>query len=88
MSRTTLAALVLLVAACAGTPFRWEDTAKVQNGMTESEVIAILGKPYARSQSGNITILTWSFATGLGSARAVSYRVVNGRVSGVTTVGQ
>lgn len=88
MRKTVLIAFTLLLAACAGTPFRWEDTAKVQNGMTEAEVVGVLGNPYGRSQSGNITVLTWSFATAFGGGKAVSYRFVDGRVVGVTTVGQ
>jgi hypothetical protein len=86
--KLTLAAITLLLASCAGTPFEWEDTAKVRNGMTEAEVTAILGKPYTRTQSGNIAILTWSYA-GIGSAaKAVSYAFQGGRVTGVTTAGR
>ena len=87
MNRTVLVALVFVLAACAGTPFKWEDADKVQNGMTEAEVISILGKPRARSQSGNITILRWTYATNFGG-RSVSYRLVDGRVTGVTSVGR
>lgn len=83
------AILLLLLTACAGTPFRWEDAAKVQNGMTEAEVIAILGNPYSRSQSGNRSTLVWSFATGFGGGgKAVAYSFVNGRVVGNATVGR
>lgn len=83
------AAAVVMVAACAGTPFKWEDTQKVQPGMTEAEVIAILGNPYSKSMiNGNMTVLTWSFATAFGGARAASYRFLNGRVAGSTTMGQ
>jgi len=85
--RRCVIALTLLLSSCAGTPFQWEDAAKVRNGMTEAEVTAILGKPYSRSQSGNATILTWSFS-GLGETKAVSYRLVDGRVTGQTTIGK
>ena len=82
-------AVVVAVAGCAGTPFKWEDTQKVQPGMTEAEVVAILGNPYSRSMvNGNVTVLTWSFASAFGSARAASYRFVNGRVAASTTMGQ
>src|SRR5688572_17277184 len=69
-----------ILTACAGTPFSWEDTAKIHNGMTEADVVAILGEPRTRAQSGNVVILTWAFGTPAGG-RAVAYRLVNGRVS-------
>lgn len=82
------AILAALLISCAGTPFDWDDTAKIRNGMTEAEVIAILGPPYSRSQSGGAAILTWSYK-GIGSpARAVAYRFHDGRVTGITTIGK
>ncbi len=79
-------AAAALVAACAGTNFKWEDAEKVKPGMTEAEVTAILGPPYMRTQSGGMTILTWSFATAVGGAKAVTYRLIDGKVAGTTTV--
>ena len=70
----------VLLAACAGTPFSWEDTARIQNGMTEADVVTILGNPRTRAQSGNVVILTWAFGTPAG-AKAVAYRLVDGRVT-------
>lgn len=57
--------------------------------MTEAEVIAILGRPYSRVQSnGQTTVMVWSFAVAFGGARAASYRFVDGRVAGSTTIGR
>ena len=72
--------------ACAGTNFDWKDTEKIKPGMTEAEVVSILGRPYSKTQSGSMTILTWSYATGFGGAKAVSYRLVDGKVGASTTV--
>ena len=69
-------------AITSGTPFRWEDADKVQNGMTEAEVVAILGKPYSRSESGDRAILIWSYTSSVGGSNAVAYRFLNGRVVG------
>jgi hypothetical protein len=81
--------IALLAAGCAGTAFRWEDTERVKPGMTEAEVVAILGKPYSRTQSSNGNkILTWSFATAFGGARAVSYRFVDDKLAAGTTLGR
>ncbi|ATG73660.1 hypothetical protein AN401_07150 [Zobellella denitrificans] len=90
MHKTLLAGTLsaLLLAGCAGTHFRWEDTERVQTGMTEAEVVSILGKPHARSQRGNISVLSWSYASAFGPARAVSYQFVDGRAAGITTVGK
>jgi outer membrane protein assembly factor BamE (lipoprotein component of BamABCDE complex) len=88
--RTTLAlAGALALAGCAGTNFKAEDTAKIHNGMTEAEVVAILGKPYGRSQVGTDTlVLTWTYATAFGGAKSATYRFVDGKVVGSTTLNQ
>ena len=74
----------LVLTACAGhsvgTPFNWEDTEKIQIGMTESEVVAILGKPYARNQEGNKAQLIWTHATSFGGVESVAYRFEDGLV--------
>jgi len=74
--------------ACEGTRFKWEDTEKIKNGMTKSEVIAILGKPYTHTQSGNSSTLIWSYATAFGDAKAASYSFENDRVVSKITVGK
>lgn len=84
MKRIVMAMLPLMLwaAGCAGTPFKWEDTEKVRDGMTEQEVVAILGQPYSRTQSGKTRILTWSYSAAFSETRAVSYAFVDGRVTG------
>ncbi len=76
----TVVAVMTAVSGCAGTNFRWEDTEKVKQGMTEEEVIAILGKPYSRVQFENRTRLVWTYATLIGGARAVAYTFVDGKM--------
>jgi hypothetical protein len=88
MKALIVASLCLALAGCAGTPFEWEDTAKIHDGMTEDQVVAVLGKPYARAVNGRVTVLTYSYATGFGGAKAVSYRLVDGKVAGTATVGK
>ena len=63
----------------SGTPFSWADADKVENGMTEADVVAILGKPFSRRESGGDAILIWSYTVGEASS-AVAYRFLNGRV--------
>jgi hypothetical protein len=38
--------------------------------------------------NGETPIMTWSFATAFGGARAATSRFVNGKVAGVTTIGK
>jgi outer membrane protein assembly factor BamE (lipoprotein component of BamABCDE complex) len=81
-------ALSLILVACgAGTPFSWEDTAKVKPGMTEAEVIAIMGKPYSRSASGTQSTLIWNYASHDGS-KAVALKFENGRLVGNDKTGK
>ena len=84
--KLAIVAAALALAACAGTNFKWEDAAKVHDGMSEAEVTAILGPPYSRVQTADFTLLTWSFAAAFGGAKAVSYRLVNDKVVTRSTV--
>lgn len=89
MNRFAVVVMALLLTACIGSPFRWQDTDRIHDGMTEAEVIAILSsKPFSRSQVGNRTILMWNYVPFSGTGRAVSYSFLDGRVVGQTTVGR
>lgn len=78
--------LALMLCACAGTNFDWEDAERIKPGMTEAEVVSILGSPYSRAQEGRVTVLTWSYADAFGGGRAVSFRLVDGKVAGSAAV--
>ena len=71
---------IAIIAACAETRFNWEDPDLIHPGMTEAEVIAIIGEPYSRKSEGEKTRLTWSYATGGGFANAVSHLFEDGVV--------
>lgn len=86
MEKYLVFAAVIAVAGCAGTNFAWEDADKIKNGMTEAEVVEILGRPYLRQQSGNGVVLAWSHASAFGGAKAVSFRFVDGKVVGGSTI--
>jgi len=86
MKNVLVLSSVIVLAACAGTNFKWEDTEKIQNGMSEEEVVSILGKPRTRSQSGNVSSLMWVYATAFGGGKAVAYRFIDGKVVGSSTV--
>ena len=78
--RLAIVTLTLALAACAVARPQWEDAAKVRNGMSEAEVMTILGTPFERAQSGNIATLTWNVDISFGGTRTVAFRLLNGRV--------
>ncbi len=89
MIRRAALGLLLLLAGCAGTPFRWQDVDRVHDGMTEREVVAILGPPDSRSQHGNRLALGWAHVNPITTRiRSVGFALVDGRVAGATTSGR
>lgn len=88
MKKTIIAVLAAItIAGCAGSPFTWDAARSVQVGMTEGEVVALLGKPYMVRSSGDTQTWVWSHANGLtGANGAVSFPMKSGKVSGVPTI--
>lgn len=80
---------LLLLAGCAGTPFRWQDVDRVHDGMSEPQVVAILGPPDSRSQVGNRLALVWVHVNPITTRiRSVGFTLVDGRVVGAITSGR
>lgn len=62
-------ASAILVAACAGTPFKWADARKVETGMTKQQVTGMLGAPTSVSTIANDgTRYVWVWVNGLTAA--------------------
>ena len=78
--RLATVTLTLALAACAAAGPRLEDVNKVHHGMSEAEVMAILGTPFERAQSGNLATLTWNVDISFGGTRRVAFRLLDGRV--------
>ena len=76
--RLVVTALVLLVTACS--QVTEENFSRIQEGMSESEVIAILGTP---TESNSVAILGVSGATSRWISRdaVVAVHFVNGKVA-------
>lgn len=86
-------ALLSLLAGCAsaGTSFEWDNARKVSVGMSEAELVALMGKPNSVATTGDSQQWTWIHVTaGLGgtSSRRVSFGLKNGRVSAVPNLAQ
>jgi hypothetical protein len=71
-------ALALAAAAC-GSKVNAENYARIQEGMAETEVIALLGKP---TESSGISILgvSGTSARWVGSESVITVQFVNGKV--------
>ena len=71
-------AAILLLAACSRVT--QENFAKIQDGMTEQEVTAILGTP-AESSSGSILGISGTSSKWTGGDATITIRFVNGKVA-------
>ena len=76
--RSLAFAALLLLAACSRVT--QENFAKIQDGMTEQEVQAILGSP-AETSSSSILGISGTSSTWKGGDAAITIRFVNGKVA-------
>lgn len=81
MKKALSITLLFLLTACAGTNFNWDNARKIKQGMTEQELVALMGKPYmVKSANGELTYI-WSHANMLdGKVRTVSTVLIDGKV--------
>lgn len=68
-------ALLLLLSGCVGTNFSWESARQIKPGMTESEVVALMGDPYQIVSDKEGTKWIWAWAN-LYSANSRSMAVL------------
>lgn len=78
--------VVALLAGCAGTNFTYDQARKVQVGMTEAEVVQVMGRPYSVVSRPDGQMWVWSRANAFGSAKAVSFRLKDGKVVEVPAI--
>ena len=69
---------LLLLAACS--KITQENFARIQDGMSEAEVAAILGSP-TQASSGSILGISGTSSTWTGSDAMITVRFVNGKVA-------
>ena len=77
-TRALVLIALLLLAACS--KVTQENFAKVQDGMTEQEVAAILGSP-TESSSGSILGISGTSSKWVAGDAVISIRFVNGKVA-------
>lgn len=71
-------ALLLLIAACS--KISQENFSKIQDGMSEQEVVAVLGSP-TESNSVNVLGVSGTASRWVGRDSVITVRFVNGQVA-------
>lgn len=81
-----LAVLTLGGCAASGTAFEWDNARKVTVGMTEADLVRLLGKPNSVTTRGDMQVWSWVYvsASPLGvSNRHVTFPLKDGKVTAV-----
>ncbi|QPG62056.1 outer membrane protein assembly factor BamE [Pseudomonas sp. BIGb0427] len=82
-----VAALAAVLGGCAGTNFTYDQARQVKVGMTEDQVVELMGPPYSVVSRADGQMWIWSHANGMsGSSRVVSFRMIDGKVVEVPTI--
>lgn len=71
---------IAVLSGCAGTNFSYDEARRVEVGMTEAEVMRIMGRPYTVVSRPDGQMWVWSHANAFGAAKSVSFRLKDGRV--------
>lgn len=93
MNQCAALALALALAGCAnaGTAFEWKNAKQVAIGMTEAEVVGLMGKPTSVVTRGDLQMWSWVYVQGsiFGSkSQTVTFPLKDGRVSAVPNLAQ
>lgn len=71
----------MVLSACAGTPFKWDDARKIQPGMQLADVKQILGAPNVVRAEGDTVRYVWVEANALaGSTKTLRIDFKDGKV--------
>lgn len=81
-----LTAALALSACAVGTPINWDKARQVKVGMSESEVTALMGRPYMVSSRADGQRWIWTLGTALGGAESMSIVMREGKVVDVPTI--
>lgn len=64
-------AMALALAACAGTPFKWDDARKIKEGMSTQEVSALVGTPNSVRAQDDVLRYVWVYVNSLEGTRTL-----------------
>ncbi len=65
MKRFIVIASLLILTACAGTPFKWNDARQIKEGMDTNEVTALMGSPTNVASKEDSLVYVWVYYNGL-----------------------
>ena len=87
MKRLAIAILLTgLLVGCAGTSFDWSQVRQIKQGMTEAEVVAIMGAPYLVKSTADGLVWVWSYAGSFSGVRTVSVVLRDGKVAAAPVI--
>lgn len=87
MKKYLMLVSVLFLCACAGTNFKWDNARQIRQGMTEQEVVSLLGTPTMTTSRSDGLVYVWSHANGMtGSVKSVSVVFKDGKVVSVPNI--
>jgi len=81
MKQLIFAFVFAALAACAGTPFKWDDARKITEGMTTKEVTALVGAPNSVSSHGDSLIYVWVYVSSFSGSRTLTITFKDGKVT-------
>jgi ABC-type Fe3+-hydroxamate transport system substrate-binding protein len=79
--KALILAMALLLSACAGTNFDWAEAEKVKAGMTERQVVDLLGTPNVVKNTPEGVILVWSHVNPFSGVKTLAIPFADGKVS-------
>ena len=81
MRKLAVTIIALTLAACAGTPFKWDSARQIKPGMTTQEVTALMGAPNNVSSAGGTVRYVWADVNLFtGNTKTLAVDFVDGRV--------
>lgn len=87
MKNSILALLFLLMlCACAGTPFKWDQARQIKKGMTTSEVTTLVGMPNSVHANNDSLIYVWIYVNSFTGTRTLTVTFRDGKVINAPTI--
>lgn len=64
-------AAALVLAACAGTPFKWSQARQIRPGMSTAEVTQLVGAPNNVKAQGDVLTYVWVYVSSFSGTRTL-----------------
>lgn len=77
--KTLICILSLILAACAGTPFKWSEARQIQPGMSTAEVTQLVGAPNSVTSQGDKLTYVWVYVSSFSGTRSLRVDFQDGK---------